>query len=74
MKKLPTKSGLEWALQEFVPQPIQPDEFTTVQFVERSGLNRNAATSLLTKKVQEGELKSRLANVNGKHVRLYRKA
>lgn len=67
-------AGLEWALAEFIPKPIQPGEFTTVQFVERSGLNRNTATSILAKKEQAGELKSRLANVDGKSVRLYRKA
>ena len=67
-------SGIEWALTELVPQPIQHDEFTIQQFIARSGMNRNSAATTLAKKEKSGDLASRIGCVDGKSVRIYRKA
>lgn len=64
-------SSLDWAIAQSIEQPRQPDEFTTAEFAESSGMNSSTAEKRLRR--MPG-ISRRKITINGNLVNLFRRA
>ena len=72
-------SGLDWAINELIEKPQQPDEFTAREFFQTAQkadarLTLKTVRNKLSQWVSQGDLVTRKINVSGKRTNLYRRA
>ena len=57
-----------------IPPPPRPGDFTKAQYMQATGLTGPTADYRLNGKVQRGELETEECTINGRTVRVWRKA
>jgi len=72
-KSIPKVSGMDWIVERFSQDPIEPDEFTTEMIMEKTNSTRSIIRHRLRRMCESGELTNRKILLNGTNVNVYKR-
>jgi len=72
-KNIPKVNGMDWIIQNFSQQSLDPDEFTVQMVVDKSGASDDAVRSRLQRMRKRGELTSRKIVLDGTPTNVYKR-
>jgi response regulator of citrate/malate metabolism len=73
-KSIPKVSGMDWIVDQFSQETIEPDEFTTEMVMKKTNSTRSTARHRLRRMYESGELTNRKILLDGKNVNVYKRA
>ena len=73
-KSIPKVSGMDWIVEQFSQDELEPDEFTAQMVKEKTGQTDGAVRCRLMRMYDAGKLTKRKITLNGVNVNVYRRA
>ena len=73
-KSIPKVSGMDWVVEQFSQDKLEPDEFTAEMVKERTKATESAVRCRLARMCDAGELTKRKVTLNGVIVNAYKRA
>ena len=71
-KSIPKVSGMDWIVERFSQQPMEPDEFTAEMAMKKTKITRSQARHRLARMCENGELTKRKILLGGQHINVYK--
>ena len=72
-KSIPKVSGMDWIVEQFSQDPIEPDEFTAEMIMKKTNSTRSTVRHRLKRMCESGELTYRKVLLNGTKVNAYKR-
>jgi predicted transcriptional regulator len=73
-KNIPKVSGMDWIVDNFSKDQLEPDEFTVAMVAEKVKVSLSAARCKLHRMFESGEVTRRKVMVGGRHINAYKRA
>ena len=73
-KSIPKVSGMDWIVDQFSQETIEPDEFTTEMVMKKTNSTRSTVRHRLRSMYESGELTNRKILLDGRNVNVYKRA
>jgi len=73
-KSIPKVSGMDWIVEQFIQDKLEPDEFTAQMVKEKTGQTESAVRCRLIRMHEMGGLTKRKVVLNGVIVNAYKRA
>ena len=72
-KSIPKVSGMDWIVENFSQDIIEPDEFTAEMIMKKTNSTRSTVRHRLRRMCESGELTNRKILLNGTNVNVYKR-
>jgi hypothetical protein len=73
-KSIPQVKGMDWIVQKFDQQKMEPDEFTVKMVADKTGAGFNSVSKSLQRMRDSGELTCRKLTIKGAVTNVYKRA
>lgn len=72
-KSIPKVSGMDWIVNQFNQETIEPDEFTLEMIMKKTNSTRSIIRHRLIRMCENGELTCRKVLLNGTNLNVYKR-